>query len=490
MPAEKPAPELPADAAAFDVDLEELQRLLLQKNSNTHERQRAQMEAGMLDNMLGKYRRLCVTCNVDYMSDLACSVIFALCSRFAQKKEITDSVLAVLSSDGPLLRVLEAQRGKDGYASELARILPIDRESFANWHAIQCSTFNTVSDWILLFSHVYFAPNIELRLESHPLTRRMHNACEEADLASCYHLSTPFLCIMLLHVSVDNVPSVKLLERFLAHQQSYFVRDLEIRVLRAVSFYNDTSTDAGADREAMAIVYAEARLEPHFFLLMQKLELREHDSDTTNANIHALTPQRLQLRFLQAPSAPVSRDAMHSFAAWAAQQQFSVVSSRQRQLILYYALVHPKKLPHQLLAEHYTPAIVARYAQCPPVARIDVDALAQLLHSVRVYRNNITTLVDFRATCLRGLSARQRDALSLVNVFQLYVVVFQHPSVVHELWKRFCAVLNHTTITCIDDFARSHECEHAAVIVNLIGDDNDTVAIETGPPPATGAVPY
>lgn len=490
MPADKPASDAPADAAAFDVDLEELQRLLLQKSSNAHERQRAQMEAGMRDNMLAKYRRLCGACNVDYMSDLACSVVFALCSRFAQKKEITDAVLAALSSDGPLLRLMQEHRGKEQYASELVSVVSLDPESFTGWHTLQNSTFNTVSDWVLLFSHVHFAPDLELRLESNPLTRRMQNACEEADLASCYHLSTPFLCMMLLHVSVDSVPSVKLLERFLAHEQKYFVRDLEIRVLRAVSFYNDTSTDAAADREAMAMVYAEARLVPHFFILMKQLELREHDSNMTNSNIAALTPQRLQLRFLQAPSAPVSHDAVHSFTAWAAQQQFSVVSSRQRQLIIYYALVHPKKLSSELLAAYYTPAIVARYIQCPPVARIDVDALAQLLHSVRVYRNNITTLVDFRATCLRGLSARQRDSLSLVNVFQLYVVVFQHPSIVHELWKRFCAVLNHTTITCIDDFARSHECEHAAVIVNLIGDDNDTVAVETGPPPATGAVPY
>ena len=460
--------------AAFDVDLDELQRLLLDNAPLRSERQRLGMETDARHTVMSKFRRLTQSANVDFLSDFSGCIILVMCSKFPDKTTLVASVLRRITGDA-LTHVLSQVYEADELHAHIAGVHTWNPECVSCWSDVQNQTCNTVTDWTMLLEYVEFAPEIELRLERHELVDRMRSACIEAELASSFLLTTPFLCSMLLHMYIDSVPSAKLVERLLSRKHSLFVRDLAIRVLRAVNLYQDARVDSVREQEQMSDIYAEARFSTLYQQHMRALMLHDFDNEQSQAAALDNVPQRLQLRFLQAPSKQGTRDAIHTFSAWAAQQQFSVVSSKQRQLILYFALVQQQRVPRQMLAPFFTDAILARYERCLAVPHVDVDAITQLLQYVRTYRNNITSLVDFRATCLRGLSARQREALTLVQVFQLYVIAFQHESIRNELWKRFCPVSNHTTVCSITEFERTNVCEIQAVLVNL-AHDSETLA--------------
>lgn len=453
------------DTVPFDIDLDELQRLLLNSTPSRSERQRATLDTDARHSVLRKFCRLCKACNLDYMQSFAPSVVLALCSKFRNKEEITHKVASHVMS-------------RDNVAGSNARgdVLLWDNSCVDHWCEIQASVFNTVTDWVLLLEYITLEDDIELRQDDNPLVQRMRHACQEAELGICFHLTTPFLCMLLLHVYIDGLPSVKLVERFLARQNTLFVRDLGIKVLRAVNNYQDARSDMEREDENMSKIYAEVIVDDRYLQHMRTLMLHQYEEEATNVSAHSV-PQRIQLRFMQAPTHHETRSIAHTFGMWSAQQQFSVVSSRQRQLILYFALVQPQRLSPQLLLPIFTQAIVLRYAQCSAVPRIDVDALAELLMSMRVYRNNIGNLIDFRSTCLRGLSARQRESMSLLQVLQLYATVYQHESVRNELWKRFCPVLNHTTIVCIDEFVKTQACDYEALLHNMTCDDASTMLV-------------
>lgn len=459
----------PNSDAAFDVDLDELQRLLLDTATTRSEKQRLDMETDARHTVMSKFRRLAQSANIDFLSDFSGCIIFVMCSKFPDKPTLVESVLRHINCDA-LARALDLIYTEEELNTHLNGVRTWNPECVPRWSEVQTQTCNTVTDWTMLLEYVEFAPDIELRLERHDLVNRMHSACIEADLASSFQLSTPFLCSMLLHVYIDSVPSAKLVERFLSRRHSFFVRDLAIKVLRAVNLYQDARVDSAREQEQMSEIYAEARFSTLYQQHMRALMLHDFENEQAQAAVFGHVPKRLQLRFLQAPSKQGTRDVTHTFSSWAAQQQFSVVSSKQRQLILYFALIQQPRVPRQMLAPFFTEAILTRYEQCPEVPRIDVEAITQLLQYVRTYRNNIPSLVDFRATCLRGLSTRQREALTLVQVFQLYVVAFQHESMRNELWKRFCPVINHTTVTSITEFARTNICDIPAVLVNLAHD--------------------
>ena len=95
--------------------------------------------------------------------------------------------------------------------------------------------------------------------------------------------------------------------------------------------------------------------------------------------------------------------------------------------------------------------IIAKINNCN-VDRTDAKAIVEVIHSLRVYHNGVKDLLNFRTQCLDGLSISARKNLSLAQIAQLYVSIFQHDSIWEYCWKSVIPVMNHTILSSRDRF--------------------------------------
>ena len=102
------------------------------------------------------------------------------------------------------------------------------------------------------------------------------------------------------------------------------------------------------------------------------------------------------------------------------------------------------------------------------ISNIDVQAVLQIIKSLRVYLHNVDNLLEFRVSCLQGLNRSLRENLSMPQILQLYVICYQHPSIVQECWRQIVSVWNHTTATALQEFKSKHEFEVGAILETVI----------------------
>jgi hypothetical protein len=102
------------------------------------------------------------------------------------------------------------------------------------------------------------------------------------------------------------------------------------------------------------------------------------------------------------------------------------------------------------------------------IERIDASAVLEIIKGLRVYTNGIADLLDFRTECLHGLSISKRKSLTLSQIAQLYVCVFQHDSIWEQCWQAVVPVMNHTIISSRDKFRQGRVFDTAAVVRNII----------------------
>ena len=154
---------------------------------------------------------------------------------------------------------------------------------------------------------------------------------------------------------------------------------------------------------------------------------------------------RLQLRYLVLSEAVSSASVAYdrSFASWANVQCFPISTSQRLQQVLYFIRAQTHAVPLEVYKLYFSEAIAQRVQQST-IDSIDPDAMHAVLTFIRSYRHNIADLIDFRATCLSGVSVTIRSALTLQQVLQLYIAAFQHPSVRETLWRRVLNVWNHS----------------------------------------------
>ena len=116
------------------------------------------------------------------------------------------------------------------------------------------------------------------------------------------------------------------------------------------------------------------------------------------------------------------------------------MTSTQIQKIFYFIKVQETATPEDIYERLFTREILMR-VRMSAVDRIDPQAITDIIKSLRVYGHNITDLLDFRTECLLGLSITARKTLTLAQVAQLYISVFQHDSVWEECWRSVVTVM-------------------------------------------------
>lgn len=451
----------------FDVDVEKLQSLLLNESAQTSN-QKNNMQQEMQFNMLKKYTVLCKHANIDFMSDFSAPLIILLCSKTFDKADECKRLFQWLKTDDALISQFNLRYScSEEFTQNLESVMTFDNSCLEEWDETQLACFNTVSDWIYFFEYVQFDEGFDMRMEQNEIIARMRHAFEQHDLGNFFVLTPEFLALCVLHVSVNQLPSVKLMERFLSRKHSCFIRDIELRVLRTISSFSDCSSDSKAEAMSFLLIVREISMSEQFFTNLNELLVRQAGNMMMNAAIEENVPKRLQLRFLKLKNNTEKEDTSHLFSTWANNLQLSVLSSKHLQTILYFIKCQPKPIDVSLLKPHFSANILQKFEAAPIIVEIDVDAIFSLLSGLRIYLNNIPTLVDFRVKCLKGLSQSQRKSLSLLNIFQLYVCVFQHESVRFELWKKICPIMNHTTQLCVQNFVKEHDCDYVNVLKNL-----------------------
>ncbi len=417
--------------------------------------------------MLQKFTVLCRASNIDFMGDFSPALIVLLCSKIYDKKEAVRKVLNLWLHDETTHRLFNRYNTINDLQSNLTSVTTFDESCLEHWDDTQQTCFNTVSDWIYFLEYVTFDEGVNVRLEHNNLIARMRRAFEDSELSKYYALTTSFVAQAILHVSLNQLPSVKLLERFLSRQHNCFIRDIELRVLRTITAYADHKSDASSDFNDFLQIICEIYMRQDFFVNLGELLIKQNHNTLQNAFIAENVPRRLQLRYMTLSKATCKEDASNTFVSWANNLQLSVVSSKHLQSVLYFVKCQPTEIDVGMLQPYFSESIISKLRHAANVVEIDVEAIFTLLSNIRVYLNNIPQLVDFRMSCLKGLSQTQRRSLTLINILQLYICVFQHPSIRLELWKKICPVLNHTTQLCIQQFNETNKCDYKNVLMNL-----------------------
>ena len=85
-----------------------------------------------------------------------------------------------------------------------------------------------------------------------------------------------------------------------------------------------------------------------------------------------------------------------------------------------------------------------------------------------MYKGQISDLLDFRTTCLNGLSLSVRKRLTPSQLAQLYICIFQHDSIWDMCWRAIIGPTNHTILTAREKFRQTHKFFAAAVCCNII----------------------
>jgi hypothetical protein len=99
---------------------------------------------------------------------------------------------------------------------------------------------------------------------------------------------------------------------------------------------------------------------------------------------------------------------------------------------------------------------------------IDVGCVCDVLRNLRKYNGEIACLIDFRHKCLFGINEKTRQEISLTQVMQLYISIYQHPSIVESCWRQIVPIFNHTIRTNIEEFKNKNPYQVSEVLKNLV----------------------
>lgn len=332
--------------------------------------------------------------------------------------------------------------------------------------------FSSISDWSTLLEYV----DVELSdedtefLDNDAVIARLCDALREAKFGH----EPSFLVLSILYMAPRGTLAAKMMER-LCLRLHVADADVELRCMRFVTHFWDAAADEKA-QDSLYVRLAHCLRVRRDFQELVKQNLRDSCSAAVR---HAAPRSRLQLRHLAvqlhaANSVPYTQ----TFENWRATIKFGNTTSVQLQRLLYFITVQNQPPPEDIYAHLYTKDVLRRVG-ASKVERIDDKAVVEVIRSLRVYKGQVSDLLDFRTTCLNGLSLSTRKKLSLSQIVQLYTCIFQHDSVWDVCWRSVVGATNHTTISARDKFIKTHNFCAAAVCSNII--DCHVMIKDTGP---------
>ena len=276
--------------------------------------------------------------------------------------------------------------------------------------------------------------------------------------------------LAFLFMSPRKTPSGKMLEMLYTEINSN-ARDVELRCLRAMTAFKDRHDDENAYAKTLPIVLRSLRVNPGFVTSIRAIlrkQTREEVSDletlrTTNNNTRPLLRDFVQMSL---SCRKMSIDGC-SWIKFKDQLCFPPTTSHNLQRLLYFIVVQ-RSIPQRIHYEKFYTREMCNNAFNVSLENIDVDAVMQVIKTLRVYNTKIKALIDFRSKCLQGINQKTRNALSIVQVLQLYIASYQQDHIRWECWKRIEKTMNHTINDTVTNFVNSNPYDIDNVVLNLI----------------------
>lgn len=396
---------------------------------------------------LRKFCDLCTRINIDPLHAQALPTAILLTCKSKHTKQIISLYYASVNSS-----------------------LDIENLQFdiSNEKTMFTSVLSSMTDWLVLFQYLIprqTIPNDLLNaLEANEMVRRMQKAMTSAQVTGTKFTNFQSALYAFLFLAPCSTPAGKMLEHLYC-QISENPVDAEIRCLRAMTLYKDTTDDEELYVKTLNLVMQAFEVKEEFKRCTEVM-LRKNE-DTKKIKEPTVTRPLLKVYARNAQTTLHLSRATNTWLVWKNSMNFPIVISTYMQKFLYFICCQQLPVPTSAYAHLYQADTLSK-AHSTSIDIIDVECLQSVIQTLRIYNGRVKTLIDFRQMCLGGLSTKMVNELTLAQIMQLYVVAYQHPSIVEILWKSIVPVYNHTIIKSIENFTARKQFEVEVVLENLL----------------------
>lgn len=453
-----------AERQIFDVDQDSLLNFSRMTLASQPTKTNGLMHTSNTSVLL-KFCDVCKSLNVDPMNPHALQIVVIFMSKSKHYKDIAEKYADFQDCK-------EAIENIDVPDTELHVAA-----SYANM-------LNSMADWITLFSYMelqlhkkddHRVQNVLNELEKNAMIKRMIASLTEAQVRSGgklpQHQVSPMETAVLafLYLSPRSTPAGKMLER-LYTEINENPRDAELRCLRAMTSFKDTSDDESAYTDTLQLVLRSFEVKEDFVRSISAvLRKRLSEVEETVLELQKKTNARPLLRsYVQEALASKQKSiSQDSWIKWQLGVNFQKATSSHLQRMLYFISVQSATPDKELYECYYTPDICNR-CRTLTVDVIDASAIIMVIDSLRMYKNNLRTLIDFSGSCLRGVNQKTRQSLTIVQILQLYIAIFQHDTIWKDCWNHILPFMNHTITTDVKRFKEQFPYDINSVVENLV----------------------
>ncbi len=393
--------------------------------------------------------KLCRTFNLDPLNVFSLHVILILMSKHQDRRHLI-------------------QRFMDGLHEDNKDKILLDYDAVESFDHTENTFLTSTGDWMVLFQYIkpYTLSENEIHeLENDTRLQIFINSMREAQVLS-QDMDIEYIVKAFLSIFLINIPAAKILERVIL-QHDQFMRDIELRSLRTVHHFTDNSMHlpATTQTDSMILILKNIHLTPEFFKIVgEVIEVcaRDHVGKQTNHR------KKFSLRRLISETNVSSQvQYIHTFANWSSQQKFSVTTSINTQRLFYFANAQCIAIPQEVYLKFFDSALVEKIVE-GTLHQIDIEAVLLVIKSLRVYHNNIKSLLDFRMQCTVGVNAATRANLTQALLVQLYVATWQHESIREQCWQSIIGVYNYTISSTCEQFRKNNVYEFESVMQSLV----------------------
>jgi hypothetical protein len=344
---------------------------------------------------------------------------------------------------------------------------------------------SSMADWIALFSYLELrehdqssTSSLQLAkdIEQNDVLRRMHTSLVDAQVIAAGSLPKQKISVhdtavlAFLYMSPRKTPSGKMLE-MLYTEINNTARDAELRCLRAMTAFKDTTDDEVAYTHTLPLVLRSLHVRNDFTKSIESVlrkQMFDSDGFRLEQTQHIARPM-LRTYAQNSISKKRTVEATVTWRSWREALCFPPTTSSQMQRLLYFISVQRITPERELYESFYTKDMCDKAATIT-FESIDPLAIIMVIDSLRLYQNNIKHLIDFSSKCLQGINQKTRQALPVSKILQLYIASFQHESIWKECWRQIVPIMNHTIIDNVTSFVKNPKNKYDAdsVIKNLL----------------------
>ena len=408
-----------------------------------------EIEQYMEQKSLMAFVKLCRTFNLDPLNIFSLHVILILMSKHPDRLDLVQKFIESLH---------EEHKEK----------IMLDLDAVESFDHTENTYLTSTGDWIALFQYIKLYTLCEADTQELDGDMRLQlfvKSMREAQVLS-QDMNLEYIVKAFLSIYLINIPAAKILERVIL-QHDQHMRDIELRSLRTVHHFTDNSLHlpANTQTESMLLLLKNIHATPDFFKIIgEVIEVcaRDHVGKQTHHK------KKFSLRRLISETNVSSQvQYIHTFENWSSQQKFSVTTSINTQRLFYFANAQCVAIPPEVYLKFFDSALMEKVIH-GTLHQIDIAAILLVIKSLRVYHNNIKSLLDFRMQCTVGVNAATRASLTQALVLQLYVATWQHESIREQCWQSIIGVYNYTISSTCNEFRKKNVYEYEAVMQSLV----------------------